>query len=796
MDYDAPSDRGEERPVPYRSRFELMRKREGGRDAGLRPSYGPAEPWPEEEGLDWRHYLHVLWQRKWWIVLATALGVAAGVLLTRTLEPVYETRSTIWVERSDEETGPIQAPDIFQGTGWGDLMTSFAVLEPVARQTDLFLDPGSRHTPLADAVSVTDSVRSGTYRLSRSPADETFTLSTEEGERIARGEAGQTLGEAHGFTLSLQDRLLPPDSSLTFSVVTPNRAALQLRSNLRVSYDPRAGNLITTHLSWKDPAEAERIHNEIVGTFLDVAADLKSKKLREVVQTLETQTRYAEERLTRAELALENARVENVTLPTEPQASPIPGAQQTQGPVFEAYFEKKVRADQLESDLSQLEAILEGQRGGEELDVLRLQGVSSVSRSGELQTSLQELADKEAERRSLLYTYTERHPEVQELEERIRVLRQQTIPAQIRRLASKLRSEIETLSQEVAAQERELREIPPRFIEEERLRRDMQQAEQLHANLLNRLKNAELAASTSRPNLQVVDRAQEPFAPASNQGPRLFLLASMAGLGLGIAGALLHDQLDSSVREPEDIERRLGLPVLGLVPRLPTGGKDESGTRAVLESFRGIRAQLSQTLRPGRATILVTSPEPRDGKSLVAANLAISFASSRRRTLLIDGDTRRGNAERLFGLADRPGLTDVLTNGVELADGLKATEIPGLVLLPHGKLRGFDHDLLEGPEMEEVLAELRERFDVIVMDGPPLAAGPDAALLGKRSDQVLLVLRTGVTDRDVAETRLDGLAGFDLPWAGAVLNDVPEAAPYYRYYAPYRYYLEEGKVVT
>ena len=180
----------------------------------------------------------------------------------------------------------------------------------------------------------------------------------------------------------------------------------------------------------------------------------------------------------------------------------------------------------------------------------------------------------------------------------------------------------------------------------------------------------------------------------------------------------------------------------------------------------------------------------------MAANLAISFASSRNRTLLLDGDTRRGNAERLFGLQSNPGLTECLTNGVPVGDVLQATDVPGLVLLAHGRLRGFDPDYLDGPEMDRILQELQDRFDVIVVDGPPLAAGPDAALLGQRSDQVLLVLRTGTTDRDVAQTRLDGLAGFDLPIVGAVLNDVPDTAPYYRYYAPYQYYLQEGEVVS
>ncbi len=794
MNSDTPSDPAEHLPAPYRSRFEILQE---SRDrVGRPPAPGSYDPWAPDEGLDWRHYLHVLWTKKLWIFLATVLGIGTGLLLANVVAPVYETRSTIWVETADDQTGPIEAQDVFQGRGWADLFASFAVLKPVAQDLKLYLDPENRDSPLAASLSVSDSVRAGTYRLARDSTGSHYTLAVGSDQVVDRADVGDSIGRSLGFLWAPGEDLIPPGGTVRFELESPAQAAVSLRRNLSVSFDPRSGNLITTTLTWKDRTEAARIHNRLVETFLEVAANLKSQKLREVVETLEQQSEYAEERLSQAELALENARVQNVTLPTEPQASPIPGAQQTRGPVFEAYFDRKVQADQLESDLEDLTAILEQQENGGDLDVLRLQSVSSLSRSPELQASLQELADKEAERRSLLYSYTEQHPDVKELNQEIQELRQETIPAQVRQLASELRSEIETANQEIQAQERELREIPPRLIEEERLRREMQQAEELHANLLSRLKNAELAASTSQPNLQVVDRAQPPFAPTSNQAPTLFLMASLAGLGLGIVGALLHHQMDRSVQEPEDIEGQLGLPVLGIVPRLPSDGGDEPETRAVLESFRGIRAQLSQTLEPGRSTVLVTSPEPRDGKSLVAANLAISFASSRRRTLLIDGDTRRGNAERLFGLKANPGLTDVLTDGVSLPDAIRATDVPGLALLPHGRLRGFDPDYLDGPEMDHLLDELRDRFDVIIMDGPPLAAGPDAALLGQRSDQVLLVLRTGITDRDVARTRLEGLIGFDLPLVGAVLNDVPDSAPYYRYYAPYRYYLEEGEVVS
>lgn len=778
-------------PVPRRGTFELL----PGRDAG-EWKLGPPDAGPDPEGVDWRYLLHVLWRRKWWIAVTTALGVLGGFYLAQQTQAVFETRSTVWVETGDDGQGPIQAQEVFEGQGWSDLLTSYAVLEPVARELDLYLDAATRASPLAEGFAVTDDVKAGQYRL-EVDGNGRYTLATADGRVVDRGAVGDSIGTDLGFRWAPAPEKLSRGTTLEFSVSTPAQAASSIRANLNVLYDPRAGNLITTQLTWHDPGEAARILNQTVSSFLEVAADLKSKKLREVVDILERQTEYAEERLREAELALENARVENITLPTDPHASPIPGAQSTRGPVFDAYFERKLRADRLQSDLEQLTSALEGDAAVDSLDVLRLQGLSALGRSSELQASLEELAQKKAERRSLLYDYTERHPDVEEVTEEIRTLTRQTLPQQVRELASDLRTEIAAVEEGIRAQESELRQVPPRLIEEERLRREMEQAEKLHSDLLSRLKSAQLSASTSRPNLQVVDRAQPPASPTSDNGPRLFLMASLAGLGLGVGGVLLHDRMDNRVRQPEDIQEALGLPVLGLVPRIPSGGgKQKDVTPVVLESFRSIRAQLTRCMEKGKSTILITSPEPRDGKSLVAANLAISFASSRRTTLLVDGDTRRGNAHRMFDLPSGPGLTDFLRGEVGLPDVLRATDVPGLFVLPRGSIDEFDPDRLDGREMEAMFDFVRERFDTVVVDAPPLGAGADAMLLGDACDLALLVLRTGATDREVARARLEATTYFDFPLVGTVLNDVPDSAPYYRYYSPYRYYLEEGEKVS
>lgn len=753
----------------------------------------------DAEGVDWKRLAYVLWERKWWVALATAVGVAAGVYLSGQVEPVYETRGTLWLGAQDEASGPIEAVDVFEGQGWADLLVSSAVLEPVVRDLKLNVSPAQA----ADSVlfrdfELQDSVVAGTYTL-ESGSGGAYTLRHERRGVVQEGTLSDPVGEPVGFAWQVPEDAVGSDRDVRFHVAGVADAVAGLRGRLTVIYNPQSGNLITTRLEGADSEQVARIHNAVLESFMDLAFDLKSQKMREVVDILQQQTEYAATRLDSAEYALEEYRVETITLPSERQTISLDDQelQAGQDPVFDSYFQRRLTASQLRSDLEQLEGVLERARGGGELDALALQMIPAAERSPALQQALTELSDRQAERRSLLYQYTENHPSVEQVTEEIETLQQETIPQHLSDLVDQLRGRLASMENDLESQASELSQIPTRTIEQARRQRRVELAEQLHQDLQSRLKEAELAASTNLPNIQVVDRATPPTSPTSNEGPRMFLLASLAGFGLGIGGVLLHDRLDEKVQTPGQVTSGLGLPVLGMVPQIRNGKrKKTSETLEVLESFRAIRGQLARKGAGAHQVILVTSPAPREGKSLVAANLAISFASAGLDTLLVDVDTRRGNAEQLFGLPSKPGLTDRLHGTASLAETIRPTDVDNLSLLPHGELRGFNADLLASDEMEELLGDLRRDYDIVILDGAPLVAGVDPLVVGERSDKVVLVLRTGQSDADLARAKLDAVGDFDFPLVGAVLNDVPGYAPYYSsYYSSYPLQVE-GEVVS
>jgi capsular exopolysaccharide synthesis family protein len=180
--------------------------------------------------------------------------------------------------------------------------------------------------------------------------------------------------------------------------------------------------------------------------------------------------------------------------------------------------------------------------------------------------------------------------------------------------------------------------------------------------------------------------------------------------------------------------------------------------------------------------LTVSSPEPGDGKSLVSSNLALSFAEAGYRTLLIDGDIRRGELHRMFNTDRRPGLLDCLRGEATLEEIPRATTHNNLTLIPCGTRHHHGPELLGSAAMRDLMATLKARYNVIIVDSPPLGAGIDPFVLGTATGNIMLVLRSGETDRAMAEAKLKLLDRLPVRILGAVLNDVRTSDVQYKYY--------------
>ncbi|MFQ5529854.1 MAG: polysaccharide biosynthesis tyrosine autokinase [Gemmatimonadota bacterium] len=746
------------------------------------------------DGLDVRRLFESLWRWKWLVAGCTLLGVAAGLVASRFVQPVYEVEATIWLEE-DNKSGALRGEDPLAGEGWSSVFRSNAVVGPVVEDMQLYLAPGRTRgvdSTAFETFEMGGRVAAGSYTLTTS-RDGSYELALADTSAVERGRLGSPIGGLFGFVWTPPRSAFDDEAEARFSVLSMRQARARVRSALVVRYIDEAG-IIVARLTWPDRSQAAPLLNALQAQFITTATDLKNAQLRETVAILQEQTGVAADRLVGAELTYQNFRVGAITQPSEQQFF-APGGGSGRGsvlgtgdPVFGAFFGKKLEQREIEAELDQLGAILRESRGGGPVDVLTLMTMGSPGEYPVLRSTLSQLNDKEAARRTLMLTYTEQAEPVQLVAEEINHIKTVIIPDLIGDLITQLSQRLATLNSELAAETDELRAIPRRTIEEARLERELRAAEELHGNLQRSLKAAELTEATSSPGLQVLDRASPPLGPTEDTIPRIMLMASLAGLGLGLAGALLLDKMDKRIRYPDQVEKGLGLPVLGIVPRLDqSSGVDAN---VAVESFRSIRVQISHSNGTSRGLVLVTSPAPRDGKSMVSANLAISYASAGYRTILIDADIRRGHAEEMFGVERSPGLSDYLKGKVPAADVRQATKIDGLTMVAKGAGTHFNLELLDSDLMDSLLDELRSDFDVVVLDAPPLAAGADALVLGKRADKVVVVLRAGETDEVLARTKLDLIGNVDVPIVGAVLNAVPTNSHYYPYYANYYYQAE------
>jgi succinoglycan biosynthesis transport protein ExoP len=760
--------------------------------------YYPMSPAPESDGTDWRRLAGLIWRKKWWILAAGLLGATGGVIGSNFIEPVYVTRATIWLDQPDPRRGaggPIRPEQVFGGQGWASVLRSRAVLRPVAERLQLFIEPvepDSLDSRVFADFALAEGALPGRYRL-ETDDDGRFTLSRQGAGQVQRGRVGEPIGQMVGFVWQ-PERLTAGE--LEFEIVPIPTAIGKLSQALSTGFNETA-SIINASLTWDERRTAPLVLNSILEQFIRTATDLKNEKLRLQIEILKEQTNYAADRLTSAELALQNFQVATITEPTDPEGGdaitpidPSLGAVAGQpATIFGAFFAKRVQQDALRADLQQLQQILSRWRAGDTIDILALRMIPSAATAPDMTTLVNEYTTKQVELRTLLYTYTEQHQLVKQKRAEIDLLKSEALPVAVGHLINQLKSQLEIVNDQLEGQEEELRKIPYRSIEQTRLQRELAAASGLHSNLQGNLKQVELAEATSFPDIQILDSAIPAQESVSTEASRIIMLATATGLGLGLALVLLLNLLDRRIHYPEQITRRLGLPVLGIVPRLDAGRKhDTAEAQVAIESFRGIRTQLSHVgTGNGRGITLITSPAPQDGKSMVAANLAISNATAGHRTVLVDVDTRRGRAQTMFQLHKSPGLTDYLLDRATLEEVQQATSVDGLTLIARGDARGFSPDLLEGSRMHGLLDALSDGFDVVVLDAPPLVAGADALVVGQRSDKVVLVVRAGATDQELARTKLEMLGSVPIPLVGAVLNAVPNTADYYRYYASYYY---------
>jgi capsular exopolysaccharide synthesis family protein len=738
----------------------------------------------EEPGIPWGRYLAALRRYKWLILAIALIGTGIGVVASRMTVPEYQAQGTIWIaDRTTDARGPVQGDELLGAGAWADLLKSSTIMDRVVENMGLYLWPASvADSSVFAGFQPGPGFRSGAFELRIDPTGSKYTIATTEDKVLEQGAVGDSIGRSLGFLWKPSPAALGKGRTIAFTVANPRSVAAGLTNRIDVTLQPRS-SFLKLSLTGRSPQRTASILNSVMAEFVNTAADLTRRNLMERAQTLEGQLAAAHDALQTSESKLQSFRTSTITLPTEQLGitpSGEPGA--TGNPVVGNYFGQKFQLEAVQHDREALEALL-ASPSRISADAFML--IPSAKDAPDLQAALKELSQREMQLRTARELYTDQHPTVQSLQASVNVMRTQTLPDIVRSLVSQLRKQEAELSAQVEESSSKLKAIPARTIDQMRLMRDVQTKQGLYTMLASRTEEARLAAASAIPDINILDTAVAPLGPTTSTGPQIIILALLASLGGAVGLALLLDHTDSRFRYPEQATGELGLTILGAVPtikRVRGGEPDPEEAAQVIEAFRTIRMSITNSYAgSGPIMFTISSPGAGDGKSLVSSNLALSFAEAGYRTVLVDGDTRRGQLHAMFGANRRPGLLDYLGGDAPLDAVLRNSTHEKLTLIPCGTRRHRGPELLHSQAMLQLITDLRARFDVIIVDSPPLGAGVDPFVLGAATGNMVVVLRTGATDRKMAEAKLKLLERLPIRPLGAVLNDI-RAQGVYRYY--------------
>lgn len=592
-------------------------------------------------------------------------------------------------------------------------------------------------------------------------------------------------------------------------------AARVLRSRLTVE-QVRDSRLAVVRLTDADARRAQRVLGAIVDTYTQNNLDDALDQMNMAADWLGSQVDTLKRDLEASEMALHDYKKDKniLSVSMDDQSNMLRGEMQQ---LSTALTELQVKRELLSARRNELAKITP--------DEPELIPATELVASAVLQQLRATFLTASAERDAILASGKgAHHPDVMALQARVDTSRG-ALMAEIANVRSGLEHDLGAVNSELnglqglfgTAKSRAF-ELNLLEIEYNRMKRSKENNEKLYGVVTERSKENDLTRMLRINNIRVADRPQLPRKPVTPNVPIGIATGIAAGLLLGLGAAIGREQLDRSIRMPGDVEHELGISVLGLLPVVEgavagAGGSRRQKQRAreepkpgsppelvvhdhptsgIAEAARAIRTNI-MFMSPDRPyrVLLVTSAAPAEGKTTVACCIAVVMAQAGKRVLLLDCDMRRPRVHRIFRTTNDVGATTALLDMDRLPDVVRPTEVANLSIMTTGPLPPNPSELLHSEAFAKLLAALRDRFDSVVIDSPPVAPVTDAAVLSTKVDGTVLVVRALQTRKDLARRATRSLRDVGGHIVGAVLNAVEFERREYGYYQ-YYYYKRQG----
>lgn len=752
----------------------------------------------QTESIDLMKYVRGV-LRRWWLVLGiTVLVCTPWYIYLKKQPPLY--RAEAWLSF---ETIPGTVSETMIENRMAKLRSrSFA--EEVTAELGLALKliPQKNHTFTRQEVFKT-------FYTTRSPIPGRYTLRFYSHGMVALYSEINRLDSTNvqhfiedtvsynGFSFSLQPDIIHKASSIVFEIQDFQSTVGFLLS--RENLIPNGRTLMQISLVDTDPILASETINLLAGKFVQKSMELAKRSSQFNREYLEEQLRLVQKELNESDAELKRFRdthIQNLDQETQELVARL-------NQLGDQINMLTLQKDELKRLLSNLDPASPNFKMDISVRYVYQQIVNLplFADNAEMAITRQELNDRYANL-DRMRGYPPTNPTVQQLNEEIA-----EIQIKINTLAQNKIKELETQLQQLQSQEQTLQNSLSKLPAEElrfiQLNRQRRANEVIYEALLRNYKEAQIAEAVASENISIIDPAIPPTQSITGDKKKKMLAGVLLGMVFGLAVSIGLEMMDRRIKSREDIKRYLKLPILGAIPKvkfdayeLQDSEKAKSISSQIVthdysptpvgEAYRALRTSLlfSKTFGPIRS-LVITSVAPGEGKSFTAANLAITLAQQKSKTLLIDADFRRGVLHNSFNCPKKPGLTNYLTGGASFESVLNETFVPNLTLMTCGSMVPNPSEMLGSERMQKFIEGITKRFDFIIFDTPPLLAASDAIILGTLVDGVALVIRTGETHRDDVQRKLELFQNVRAKVIGVIMNcaGVEVAHEGYSYYA-------------
>ena len=706
---------------------------------------------------------HILLKRRWTIAATVALVFTLALIISLLITPIYRATSSVQIDReimnvTTNDAGPV---------------------------TDLWMDP--------DYINTQYQILQSRELASRVLTDLGY-QSEKRFSQLFKPSAAQQIFSWVGLGKAKQPERStsaePKDLNADKVKAIGRVAQFQQGTTIEPVRNTR---LVKIHYNSSNPSFAISAVNGLADAFLNRNLEIR-------FETSNYAKTYLEDQLKQLKIKLEDSEAQLVMFAQKEQivstgldAGTLP--EQTLGALNASLGKAKEERIRAESRWRQAQASGNG-----------LVSMDQLTGAGLSQSIGEERAKKYAEYQQKLSLYKPEYPLMQQLKAQIDAMDRQ-IATEVSNIKATIRAEYESAKQnesEIVSQINSLKgealDLQGRSIQYNVFKRDVDTNRQLYDATLQRYKEIGVAAGIGLNNILVVDKAvnASKFRPNT---PLNLAISLFLGFLLGALLALLLEYMDDTMKNPEDVEKRLKLPVLGVIPKLTEKLSIDSALADVRspfsEAYRSVRTSLQFSTNHGvPRTMLVTSPSPSEGKSTAALSLARNFTQIGKSVLLVDSDMRKPSLHKKMVLDNSIGLSNYLSGAMSLSDVIRVTDLSGVSVLTTGPLPPNPAELLHDENMKKLLDFGLQNYDLVIIDGPPVMGLADAPIIASQVQGVLLIIEAGVTRKGLAINAVKRLQAARARIVGALINKYEaKHAPYgkgygneYGGYGSYSYY--------